>query len=1001
KPKLNAANKKEDFTRITFKPDLSKFGMTEIDADTEALLIKRVYDLAGSVKNIKVFLNGERIIVKNFKQYCELYFKGEMADRETKPTLIYENVNDRWEVGVCASDGQFQQVSFVNSICTTKGGTHVNYITDQLVREITESIKKKMKQANIPKPAQIKNHLWVFVNCLIENPSFDSQTKETLTLQRNSFGSTASLSEEFVKKVLKTDIVESLVNYMKVKQEQQLRKTDGHKRSRVSGITKLDDANHAGTRFGANCTLILTEGDSAKTLAVSGLSVVGRDSYGVFPLRGKLLNVRDANLKQVFENQELNHIKQILGLQHAKEYTSTDSLRYGRLMIMTDQDHDGSHIKGLIINFLDHFYPSLLKLPGFLFEFITPIVKATKGKSREISFYTIPEYETWKAANNNGKGWIIKYYKGLGTSTAEDARKYFSKMDQHRKPFTSADEDDHRLIDMAFNKKRADDRKQWLANFTPGTFMDHSTDEIQIKDFINKELILFSMADNIRSIPSVVDGLKPGQRKILFSCFKRNLKGEMRVAQLTGYVAEHSAYHHGEQSLSSTIVGLAQDYVGSNNINLLVPAGCFGTRLQGGKDAASPRYIFTGLSELARKIFRKEDDALLTYLNEDGQSIEPEWYLPILPMILVNGAEGIGTGWSCKLPNYNPEDIVNNLLRKMRGEEYEKMHPWYRGFKGEIVEESEGSYKVTGIIQQISNTSLEITELPIGVWTQSYKELLEEFMTGSDKGKKEPFIKDYKEYHTDTSVHFVVNLTEENMKKVLEEGLENKFKLSKTFKTTNMVLFNSELKITKYATINKIMDDFYKLRLEYYEKRKEWLASELSKGCEQLENKVRFVTEIIEGKLIIQNRKRNVIIRTLKERGYSAFFENSEVKESDEEDNSTATANDVEGFGYLLNMSIWHLTWEKVEQLKKERDVKQNQLDILKNKSPQDLWKEDLEEFVISWKEMDAKKAEDSSSGKGKKPAKSSPKKRTVKKPAPAPPAKVILLEDSDKDYTV
>jgi DNA topoisomerase II len=199
----------------------------------------------------------------------------------------------------------------------------------------------------------------------------------------------------------------------------------------------------------------------------------------------------------------------------------------------------------------------------------------------------------------------------LGTSTTEDAKKYFSDMARHLKPFETSDAESRLLIDMAFNKKKADDRKEWLRTFLPGTFMDHRVKEIPMADFINKELILFSMADNCRSIPSSVDGLKPGQRKILFSCFKRNLKSEIKVAQLAGYVSEHSAYHHGEQSLSSTIVGMAQSFVGSNNLPLLEPLGQFGTRLQGGKDAASPRYIFTNLASLARTIYHPFDDPLL------------------------------------------------------------------------------------------------------------------------------------------------------------------------------------------------------------------------------------------------------------------------------------------------------------------------------------------------------------------------------------------------------
>jgi DNA topoisomerase-2 len=338
-------------------------------------------------------------------------------------------------------------------------------------------------------------------------------------------------------------------------------------------LAKLDDANNAGTKNAGECTLILTEGDSAKSLAVSGLSVIGRDNFGVFPLRGKLLNVREAIHSQIAANAEINAIKQILGLQHGKKYADVSTLRYGHLMIMTDQDHDGSHIKGLIINLFDHFWPELLKIPGFLLEFITPIVRVSKGKGpnrQDITFFTIPEYEAWKEENGNSAGWTIKYYKGLGTSSTEDAKKYFSDLERHLKPFEVCDDNSRAMIDMAFNKKKADDRKEWLKCFQPGTYMDHRVKEIPMADFINKELILFSMADNARSIPSAVDGLKPGQRKILFACFKRNLKSEIKVAQLSGYVAEHSAYHHGEVSLSGTIVNMAQNFVGSNNLPLLV-----------------------------------------------------------------------------------------------------------------------------------------------------------------------------------------------------------------------------------------------------------------------------------------------------------------------------------------------------------------------------------------------------------------------------------------------
>ena len=965
-PIITSNSRNEEYTRITFKPDFEKFGMASIDEDTEALFTKRVYDLAGCINGVKVYLNNERLPIRSFKQYVELYL-GKKLDPQTNkpPVVIHEVFNDRWEVAFAVSEGQFQQVSFVNSICTSKGGTHVNYISDQIAAKLVDVVSKKNKGAPV-KPFQIRNHMWVFVNSLIENPAFDSQTKENMTLKQSSFGSKCTVTDEFMTKVKKTGIVEHVLQWAQFKQSQQLKKTDGSKKSRISGITKLDDANNAGTRNASQCFLILTEGDSAKTLALSGLGVVGRDNYGVFPLRGKLLNVREASHKQIMENQEINQVKQILGLQHGKKYTDTSSLRYGHIMIMTDQDHDGSHIKGLIINFLDHFWPELLRVAGFLCEFITPIVKVTKGKN-SIPFYTIPEYEAWKLENNEGKGWTIKYYKGLGTSTKEDARKYFSNIDEHRKFFFAAEEEERQLIDMAFSKKKADHRKEWLRQYEPGTFMDHSDDQLSLKNFINKELILFSMADNCRSLPCFVDGLKPGLRKIMFACFKRNLvKEEIKVAQLSGYIAEHSAYHHGEQSLQSSIVGLAQNFVGSNNINLLEPLGQYGSRLQGGKDAASPRYIFTRLAPLARVIFPKADDALLNYLNDDGQSIEPEWYMPILPLLLVNGGEGIGTGWSSSIPNYNPKDIVDNINNLMDGEPFKPMDPWYLGFNGSIESQGVDKYVVAGKIEKTGPTTVEITELPVRSWTQSYKEFLESMLHGNEK--TDAFIKDYKEYHTDTKVHFVVSLTEQNMRKAEEEGLEKKFKVVSSISLSNMVCLDEKGRIKKYNGAEEILREFYQLRLKFYHKRKEHLVETLSNELEMLDCKARFVSEIVKGTLVVQNRKKADIVGTLRSRGYRSFG----GEESDA------------GFNYLLSLPILSLSMEKIEILLAERDGKKQELNELLSKTSKDLWKCDLDLFVAEWesfvKELESSDeplpAKARGGSKKKKPITFKPKKK-------------------------
>lgn len=1009
--KITKNGKGEEYTRVTFKPDLKRFGMNMIDEDTASLLKRRVYDLSGTVKNVKVFLNDERLKIKNFKQYVELYLSSAAAEAtaasggaaQGKPTVIHEQISDRWEVAFAVSDGTFQQVSFANSIATIKGGTHVNLIADQIAKSLITAITKKNKGATV-KPAQIKNHMWIFVNALVENPTFDSQTKETLTLTASKFGTKPSLSEDFMKKVQKSSIVDQVLNWAKFKADQQIKKTDGSKRNRLTGMTKLADANNAGTRYAERCTLILTEGDSAKALAVAGLGVVGRDYFGVFPLRGKLLNVREAKHDQIMKNEEIQNIKKIMGLQHNKEYSNVYNLRYGRLMIMTDQDHDGSHIKGLLINFLDHFFPSLLKVPNFLVEFVTPIVRVSKGKQR-IDFFTIPEYEQWLENTPDAHKWDSKYYKGLGTSSDADARYYFGNMAKHMIPFATTQEGDRDLIELAFSKKKADERKEWLRQFKPGTYLDHNMDEIPFSDFINKELILFSMADNVRSIPSAADGLKPGQRKVIWGCFKRKLKKEIKVAQLVGYISEVAAYHHGEASLTMTIVNLAQDYVGSNNVNLLLPNGQYGTRDQGGKDHASARYIFTELSPLTRTIFNPADDPLLTYLKEDNDWIEPEYYMPVIPLVLINGAEGIGTGWSTNIPSYNPVDIVENLRRLMAGEEMTPMLPWWKGFKGTIRKVGDHKYDVTGIARKINDTTVEITELPIHKWTQTYKAELEAMI--GEKG--DGVIKDYKEHHDNVNVHFVVTMTAKDLEKAEQQGLIEFFKLTSKVNTGNMICFNFEGKIQKYDSPEEIIEEFYPKRLAYYQKRKDFLANELQTQFERLSNQARFVKMIVDKELVVSNRKKADIVADLRKLKFRPFPKVSKAKAAGEteevvnQDEDAAEAGEAVGstdYDYLLGMAIWSLTKEKIEKLLQQAAEKEAELLALLERTPRQLWNEDLDNFLKEW-EKSCQEYESRSllDANGKKIKKKQATLEHRKSLTNGRPRKALHSDDSEDDF--
>ncbi|XP_006068686.4 DNA topoisomerase 2-alpha isoform X1 [Bubalus bubalis] len=1009
----------EDYTCITFHPDLSKFKMQSLDKDIVALMVRRAYDIAGSTKDVKVYLNGNRLPVKGFRSYVDLYLKDKVDETGNPLKIIHEQVNHRWEVCLTMSEKGFQQISFVNSIATSKGGRHVDYVADQIVTKLVDVVKKKNKGGVAVKAHQVKNHMWIFVNALIENPTFDSQTKENMTLQVKSFGSTCQLSEKFIKAAIGCGIVESILNWVRFKAQIQLnKKCSAVKHNRIKGIPKLDDANDAGGRNSTECTLILTEGDSAKTLAVSGLGVVGRDKYGVFPLRGKILNVREASHKQIMENAEINNIIKIVGLQYKKNYEDEDSLktlRYGKIMIMTDQDQDGSHIKGLLINFIHHNWPSLLR-HRFLEEFITPIVKVSKNK-QEMAFYSLPEFEEWKSSTPNHKKWKVKYYKGLGTSTSKEAKEYFADMKRHRIQFKYSGPEDDAAISLAFSKKQTDDRKEWLTHFMedrrqrkllglPDDYLyGQATTYLTYNDFINKELILFSNSDNERSIPSMVDGLKPGQRKVLFTCFKRNDKREVKVAQLAGSVAEMSSYHHGEMSLMMTIINLAQNFVGSNNLNLLQPIGQFGTRLHGGKDSASPRYIFTMLSPLARLLFPAKDDHTLKFLYDDNQRVEPEWYIPIIPMVLINGAEGIGTGWSCKIPNFDVREVVNNIRRLMDGEEPLPMLPSYKNFKGTVEELAPNQYVISGEVAILNSTTIEISELPIRTWTQTYKEqVLEPMLNGTEKTP--PLITDYREYHTDTTVKFVVKMTEEKLAEAERAGLHKVFKLQTSLTCNSMVLFDHVGCLKKYDTVLDILRDFFELRLKYYGLRKEWLLGMLGAESAKLNNQARFILEKIDGKIIIENKPKKELIKVLIQRGYDSdpvkAWKEAQQKVPDEEENeesdneketekSDSATDSGPTFNYLLDMPLWYLTKEKKDELCRLRNEKEQELETLKRKSPSDLWKEDLAAFVEELEVVEAKEKQDEQIGLPGKGGKAKGKKTQMVEILPSPSGKRVI----------
>jgi DNA topoisomerase-2 len=893
-PKVTAASKSKSSVKLTWFPDFARFGYKgAIPEPMMNLIQRRVWDLAMTVgKEVKVSWNGELIKCRSLTDYAKAY--------ECDP-VIFETPNDRWQIAITDTPtDKFFHMSFVNGIWTSKGGTHVDAIASQVVGHIVDYLetKKKIKV----KPSLVKDHLGLFVVSLIENPSFTSQTKETLTTKASAFGSSYKLSEETLKKVVaKLSVVTKILESQSLRDAKDNSKTDGKKQSRITGIPKLDDAVYAGTAQSSKCTLILTEGDSAKAMALSGLSQDQRRFFGVYPLKGKILNVKDTSDSKVEQTKEIAELKKIVGLVSGKKYTDVSSLRYGSILIMTDQDYDGSHIRGLLINLFHELWHELIKIPGFLSYMATPIVKALKGKETKV-FYSQYEYEQWRKtpASNAYK---VKYYKGLGTSTRDEAKEYFAHVNAVK--FEYAPEDSDKSIDLAFNKSRADDRKDWLKGYDR-TALIPTGNKLPYADFINKDLIHFSYYNLERSIPNVMDGLKTSQRKILYAAFKRNLVSEIRVAQFAGYISEHTGYHHGEASLNETIIGMAQDFMGSNNINWFVPQGQFGTRLQGGKDAASPRYIHTYLQPHIRKIVPAEDFNVLKYRDDDGTPVEPEWYAPILPMLLVNGSRGIGTGYSTYIPPCDPKVIKNSIVDFLKSNKSLKevaLQPWFAGFKGKI----DNAGTAIGIYKK-EGDDFVVTELPPGTWTADYREWLEKMLV-------EGSVKEFTDTSTDMDIHIRI--------KGIAEPLLIK-SLSEKIKTTNMHAFNHKGIITKYPTLNDILVEYADTRLALYEKRRTHQIADLKERLPFHENVVRFIRSQCEDVQIPDLRR-----KTLAECDVLlASNKYGKIKDS---------------YDYIMRLPVSSFTAEVIAKHEKDMATLKDSIASLEKVTASSLWLTDLQ----------------------------------------------------------
>lgn len=975
-PVVQNTKMKKGYTQISWIPDFTLFKIEKYTDDILSLYTRYIIDIAMLTK-VSVYINDEILPINNLQTYATLYQSEDLSPEEMIAIKIPNS-----EVVLTTSDDGFQDISFVNGISTKLGGVHVDAWSEAIFRPIVDKFNASKTKSSQTKPKininDVKQFFKLFVNSTVIRPEFDGQSKNRL----ESPSVEADIRKTHIDKICKWSVISKIEDIIRSKEFSVLKKSES-KRKRIVKVDGLDHANLAGSKNSNDCTLIICEGLSAKTYAVAGIQKgvygkAGRDWFGIYPLTGKLMNVRNFSPTSIASNKVITNLIQTIGLKYDTDYlndTNFNSLNYGKIMVMTDADVDGCHIEGLLLNFFHYLFPTLLQREQpFLVSMKTPIVRVFNPRG-DILFYDEKRFQKWFSEQT--KKVKTKYYKGLGTTRPEDVPDTFGlKMVEYIK-----DNDVDMNMSKVFNRKESDTRKEWLAEYSEdnNNFSLDDQGEISqmhLSSFINGELIKFSIADCGRSIPNFIDGLKESQRKIMYAVKKRNLRysgQSLKVAQLSGYTAEHSNYHHGEQNLCDTIVGLANEFPGTNNIPLLYRDGMFGTRLEGGADAASPRYIYTKMEYLTEYIFREEDEPLLTQVNDDGDLVQPEFYVPILPMILVNGCNaGIGTGWSCNIPCFNPMEIIDgikdwldNNTEPDSGERKENlsvlptMVPWYRGFKGTIeADESKCKRYITkGIIQETKDGCFEVSELPINMWTNKFKELCEDL-------QEEKKLKTMKNYSTPNEVKFIITSSNE-----FECSLE-KLKLHSYLYTSNMVLFDDKNKIRKYDSVYEILNKFCVVRYRYYHLRKEYQLRQLGIELKMLENKERFISEVMDDTLDIMKQKEAVIVQNLKDRNYDEDLKRENG-----------------GYEYLLGMQVRSFTEEKVNTLRNEIQILIDKINILRNTTEKQLWMNDLDEFKIKYNEWllimseaETPKGQKGSKGKKKVEANEQPKRRITKK---------------------
>lgn len=997
------------FVSVTYIADLERFGYTEYPPEFMNVILRRSMDIS-LVCKVPIVFNGITYDCSDITQYAKKYFG---TNNDSITLFMHQNgvplTDEEFAAGVrpalelCLVDtpDSGHAISFVNGACTTDGGVHVDGCYSMIkfaIFEVMNGVSKgkskskkkknedeaksaKLKEINLT-IADVKAHVSILLTARLPNPEFRGQAKAFLS-KPACIGSPDKLDKTPLKSMKNWFLISRLYaaidakDYDKIIMEQK-------KRGRHSNVEKLNDANKAGTREGYKCTLIVTEGDSASGYPLLYRTRIenGVDWFGILPLRGKIPNVRNmsvADLLKQYQEGILGKISDSIGLRENIDYSNDEefmTLRYGRILICSDADDDGKHINALVVNYICR-YPSLVAR-GFIWLLRTPIIRVMKGRIC-YRFLSNSEYEMWKNSTPDHASYSLKYYKGLAKAVGDDVDRDYDDRDRCN-IMCLYDDAAETALKLAFDRKLADVRKDWMLTWKQSVIVEDLR-QLPISTMITEELIQYSLANIERSIPGM-DGLKQSQRKIIYgasvlwsSSGKKTFMvkpEDTLINVLNGEVMKSTAYHHGESSVYKTVIWMGQSYVGSNNLPLFKHGGFFGSRNDCGKDHGEPRYLETAPTNIMNYIFRAEDEPILTKQLYNGKQIEYKFYLPVVPIEVINGCTGVGSGWSTSIPPHSPLDVANWFIQHLKtGEPPEAIMPSYKGFKGtveitikerkkkveevkpqkeeesifhfvtddnaesdsddddqiELVEgeEEEDQEKIRKILERKSSVSLVtkgvyekvgnkiyVSELPIGMSALEYTEKLKKMVTDQKIINYENRC-EFKD-QDDDKINFVITGFQGSGYRDLH--------LVKSFGLTNIVKLNQDMKPVKYKSVRGLMHDYYLWRLPFYDKRKQYILDNIKDVIIKKQYKIKFISLVLDGSIVINRRKKADIINDM-----TKYDIPSEI---------------------FTKSSLQSLSEDDIVELEDEIRKLQEEYETLANTTPQQLWIKDLEEFITN-----------------------------------------------------